>query len=72
MTEDDEDFADQDDFKDLEDILNQKLEMNLEITTKLSKNIHPLKIQTKSSKNRRNYCYRKKTRLKTTKKNFSY
>jgi hypothetical protein len=38
MTEGDEDFADQDDFKDLEDILNQKLEENLDITSKLSKN----------------------------------
>jgi hypothetical protein len=37
MTEDDEDFANQDDFKDLEDILNHKLEENLDMTSKLSK-----------------------------------
>ena len=36
MNDEDEDFQNQDDFKDLEDIINQKLEENLELTTKLS------------------------------------
>ena len=40
MTEDDEDFAHLDDFKDLDDILNQKLEESLDITAKLSKITH--------------------------------
>ncbi len=37
MTEDDEDFAHLDDFKDLDEILNQKLEESLDTTSKLSK-----------------------------------
>ena len=37
MNDVDEDFQNQDDFKDLEEILNNKLEENIELTTKLSK-----------------------------------